>query len=59
MKEHVCKEIDWCDCDQMMDTPKETCIIHGCGDWPPRCAVCGRFMAIASRKIRRPHEPRP
>jgi len=50
IKQHKCKEIDWCICDHMQDTPNEDCLKHGFGGWPPRCADCGRFMSLASRE---------
>ncbi len=52
MKGHKCKEIDWCICDQMADEPSEYCVKHGCGDWPPRCVICGKFMSIESRNMK-------
>lgn len=24
--------------------PDEECPIHGAGEWPPRCCICGRFL---------------
>jgi hypothetical protein len=33
-----------CACSIQALEPKETCPIHGSGDWPPRCEICGKFM---------------
>ena len=41
---HVCKESRACVCCLSATEPDEGCPVHGGGDWPPRCAVCGRFM---------------
>lgn len=41
---HRCKRRDYCTCNSMALEPSEECPIHGCGDWPPRCAECGRFI---------------
>lgn len=45
MKEHTCKELDFCICSQLADEPSEDCPIHGHGLLPPRCMICGRFMS--------------
>ena len=44
MKEHTCKEIDYCICSSQALEPDEQCPKHGGGVWPPRCMYCGRFM---------------
>lgn len=44
MIDHICKEIDYCTCNQLADEPDENCPIHGSGIFPPRCCICGRFM---------------
>lgn len=41
---HICSEVDYCLCDTMALEPNEDCPIHGPGPFPPRCAICGRFM---------------
>lgn len=33
-----------CICYLLAQEPDEKCPIHGGGEWPPRCAHCGRFM---------------
>ena len=41
---HKCKKRDYCICNMMASEPNENCPIHGHGEWPPRCVVCGRFV---------------
>jgi hypothetical protein len=41
---HKCVKRNWCTCSSIAFEPNEDCPIHGVGDWPPRCADCGRFM---------------
>jgi len=33
-----------CTCDLSALEPDEDCPQHGHGEWPPRCAYCGRFI---------------
>ena len=42
---HECVAVDYCTCRQDADTPDEKCPIHGAGEWPPRCSICGKLMA--------------
>lgn len=44
MTPHECRESRTCTCYMLADEPKETCPQHGSGEWPPRCAECGRFL---------------
>lgn len=44
MKKHKCRRSTTCTCSIIADTPNEDCPIHGHGEWPPRCVICGRFM---------------
>jgi len=44
MKKHKCKRPNTCQCSLTALEPNENCPIHGIGEWPPRCAICGRFM---------------
>jgi hypothetical protein len=44
MTDHECARRSGCDCDLARDEPKETCQVHGAGEWPPRCEACGRLM---------------
>jgi hypothetical protein len=44
MKNHKCKQLDYCICSIQGLEPTETRPIHGAGEWPPRCMYCGRFM---------------
>jgi hypothetical protein len=44
VKDHVCRESETCECAIQALEPKETCPVHGSGQWPPKCAVCGRFI---------------
>jgi hypothetical protein len=41
---HSCKESNTCECYLLADEPAENCPVHGYGNWPPRCAECGKFM---------------
>lgn len=50
MSDHVCKESRTCCCGNAAIEPAERCPIHGCGDWPPRCGICGKFLAHDSRQ---------
>ena len=42
--EHICHQVDYCLCDVMALEPNEDCPIHGHGEFPPRCMICGKFM---------------
>lgn len=44
MKKHICQRNKTCICSQLKLEPDEQCPIHGYGEWPPRCEICGRFM---------------
>jgi hypothetical protein len=44
MKEHECKRNTFCTCDTQAFEPDEECPVHGAGEFPPRCCICGRFM---------------
>lgn len=44
MKEHECKESKLCSCSMTALEPDEECPVHGAGEWPPRCCVCGRYI---------------
>lgn len=50
MKEHKCRESETCMCGLLAYEPNDRCPIHGCGEWPPRCEVCGRFMKWSCRE---------
>lgn len=41
---HICKRPYTCECGIAALEPAESCPIHGIGEWPPRCWVCGKFM---------------
>lgn len=41
---HECRRPDTCCCDTAALEPDEDCPIHGAGEWPPRCAECGRLV---------------
>ena len=43
-KRHTCAEDDTCTCSIVALEPDEHCPTHGYGEWPPRCATCGRYM---------------
>jgi hypothetical protein len=44
MNPHRCRKSDVCRCYPLALEPNERCPLHGCGDWPPRCGECGRFI---------------
>lgn len=44
-KKHVCHESRTCTCSIIADEPDESCPVHGAGEYPPRCCVCGCFVA--------------
>jgi len=44
LREHVCAPSRTCCCYQLALEPHENCPIHGGGEWPPRCAECGKFL---------------
>lgn len=44
IKKHECKRPSTCCCNTAGTEPSEDCPIHGCGEWPPRCEICGKFM---------------
>jgi hypothetical protein len=41
---HECQRPRTCCCSMSADEPSDDCPIHGSGEWPPRCATCGRMM---------------
>ena len=41
---HECVEDDTCICRQDAAEPDEKCPVHGAGEWPPRCSICGKFI---------------
>lgn len=44
MKPHECHEDNSCCCSMQALEPDEECPVHGFGEWPPRCGICGRFI---------------
>lgn len=46
---HECRESRTCCCSQQATEPDWNCPIHGDGEWPPRCEVCGKFMRWPQR----------
>jgi hypothetical protein len=44
VKTHICIENKYCICSVQAIEPDENCPIHSAGEWPPRCAECGKFM---------------
>ena len=50
MKKHKCiMSPSTCVCSVTADEPDDQCPVHGLGEYPPRCATCGRFMRIYPR----------
>lgn len=41
---HDCKRSTTCACNLQDMEPNEKCPVHGYGEFPPRCEVCGKFM---------------
>jgi hypothetical protein len=41
---HECRRSSTCCCSMSALEPDESCPIHGAGEWPPRCEICGKFM---------------
>lgn len=44
MADHRCERNRTCTCSTQGLEPDDDCPIHGGGEWPPRCATCGRLM---------------
>ena len=44
MKQHEHKRPAMCSCDIQGLEPDEECPVHGYGEFPPRCEMCGQFM---------------
>jgi hypothetical protein len=44
MKPHECRESKTCICRCDADEPNDDCPVHGCGEFPPRCGACGKFL---------------
>ena len=44
MTDHTCTRNKSCICSTRALEPNENCPIHGLGEWPPRCVICGRFL---------------
>jgi hypothetical protein len=59
IKEHICETSRACVCSLVATEPNEECPKHGAGEWPPRCAECGRFMTqiLAPEKPESPQPP--
>ncbi len=45
MKDHKCKPATTCTCNRSALTPDESCPVHGSGEFPPRCAECGKYLS--------------
>jgi len=43
---HVCYVFHGCSCRSDADEPDDHCEVHGGGEYPPRCAVCGRIIRL-------------
>ena len=50
-KRHQCRRSRTCCCSSQALEPDDECPIHGAGEWPPRCCVCGRFMKWSEPEI--------
>lgn len=44
---HLCRRPTLCCCGIALLEPVEECLVHGIGEWPPRCEECGRFVPYA------------
>ena len=51
IKSHICHESKTCCCSLQVLEPDEECPVHGWGEYPPRCEICGRFVKIKSLEI--------
>lgn len=51
MSEHQCRESKTCCCSLTALEPSDDCPQHGAGPWPPRCAICGRFLPRSVREL--------
>lgn len=49
MKPHTHKRLNTCCCSSQALEPHEDCPIHSCGEWPPRCEICGQFMKLSNK----------
>jgi hypothetical protein len=47
---HVCHEGKTCSCYLLALEPNEDCPVHGHGEYPPHCCVCGRFLKSTRRQ---------
>lgn len=47
---HPCRESRTCCCSISGLEPNERCPVHGCGEWPPRCELCGKFLPWTIRE---------
>jgi hypothetical protein len=47
---HTCGESRTCCCSVIGIEPNERCPVHGTGEWPPRCGICGKFLKWGIRK---------
>lgn len=56
-KPHVCRESRSCVCSIQALEPDEECPVHGVGEWPPRCDVCGRFMKWSKSSVFKSFHP--
>ena len=46
MSSHICHKRDYCVCSSQALEPDERCEFHGCGEYPPRCVECGKFLQL-------------
>lgn len=44
MRGHEHRESKTCSCYILGLEPDESCPVHGMGEWPPRCEICGQFV---------------
>lgn len=44
IKNHTCKKSTMCTCSSLGLEPDESCPVHGAGEFPPRCEICGKYM---------------
>lgn len=55
---HECRESTVCQCRMDADEPDERCPVHGAGMYPPKCAVCGRYMRPNRQEVDRAERSR-
>ena len=48
--QHSCKKEDYCTCYPLALEPSDTCELHGSGNFPKQCVICGRFLSLVMKE---------